>query len=238
MTIENDTNIDPSEHSSDAEQHVATRRERKKLATRNALAQAALDLIQQKGLHHVTIEDIAEAADVSNRTFFNYFPSKEDVFCGDINDLGRAIADDITASAEGNRTPFELLSTSILQKIADNSENHDVKRQLLRSKIAIIQKEPQLLLAFSAATIKGEKEVYNALKAKFSKIDTEITHSHQIYLATLVTSTFATMRAVMMLWVTREDSPPLEDMIRQALSHLGNGLAPNELDSSENKSIH
>jgi len=232
MTIENDTNIDPHENDLDGEQHVETRRERKKLATRNALTQAALDLIKQKGLHHVTIEDIAEAADVSNRTFFNYFPSKEDVFCGDTYDLGHAIASYIVASADSDQTPFELLSASILQKIAASSEHHDAKRQLLRSKMAIIQKEPQLLLAFSAAMTKSEKEVYNALKAKFSTTETEITYSYQIYLATLVTSTFATIRTVMMLWVTREDSPPLEDMIKQSLSYLGNGLSNNELGSS------
>lgn len=51
-------------------------RERKKQATREALSRAGLDLCLRHGYDVVTIADIADAAGVSRRTFFNYFPGK------------------------------------------------------------------------------------------------------------------------------------------------------------------
>ncbi|KUL30726.1 TetR/AcrR family transcriptional regulator [Actinoplanes awajinensis] len=55
-------------------------RERKKLATRMALYEAAVRLAAERGADNVTIDAIAEAAGVSRRTFTNYFANKEEVF--------------------------------------------------------------------------------------------------------------------------------------------------------------
>jgi AcrR family transcriptional regulator len=55
-------------------------RERKKMATRMALHEAAVRLAAERGADNVTIDAIAEAAGVSRRTFTNYFANKEEVF--------------------------------------------------------------------------------------------------------------------------------------------------------------
>lgn len=54
-------------------------RERKRRATRQALARAAMRLFERQGYERTTVAQIAAAADVSTKTFFNYFPSKEGV---------------------------------------------------------------------------------------------------------------------------------------------------------------
>ena len=56
-----------------------SRRERKKLETRQALLEAAAALFHEQGYDETTVEAITEQADVAKGTFFNYFPSKEDL---------------------------------------------------------------------------------------------------------------------------------------------------------------
>ena len=61
-------------------------RERKKLKTRESIQREAMRLIQKQGYDKTTIEQIAAAVEVSPSTFFNYFPSKEDVVLYDAYD--------------------------------------------------------------------------------------------------------------------------------------------------------
>jgi AcrR family transcriptional regulator len=54
-------------------------RERKKRQTREAIAAAAMELFQERGFDAVTVADVAQHADVSEKTVFNYFPTKEEL---------------------------------------------------------------------------------------------------------------------------------------------------------------
>lgn len=62
--------------------HEQGLRERKRLATKRSIQVAVLELSLQHGFEHVTVEDIGRAAQVSPRTFFNYFASKEQAVMG------------------------------------------------------------------------------------------------------------------------------------------------------------
>ena len=61
-----------------------SRRERRKLETRQALFEAALSLFREQGYDETTVEEITERADVAKGTFFNYFVSKEG-FLGELS---------------------------------------------------------------------------------------------------------------------------------------------------------
>jgi len=70
-------------------------RERKRLETRQRLERAALEIVIDQGLNQLTVDAISERADVSRRTFFNYFDSKEDAILGlpTQDDMQRSIAE-------------------------------------------------------------------------------------------------------------------------------------------------
>jgi AcrR family transcriptional regulator len=77
-------------------------RERKKLRTREAIVEAAMGLFAERGFEGTTIAQIADAAEIAPRTFFSYFPSKDDVV---FHDFAENYA--MVASWLGDRAPGE-----------------------------------------------------------------------------------------------------------------------------------
>ena len=65
--------------------------ERKRALVRRELAAAAARLLEESDYDSITVEDITRAADVSRRTFFRYFSTKEDVFLATLGDFIRTV---------------------------------------------------------------------------------------------------------------------------------------------------
>jgi AcrR family transcriptional regulator len=76
-------------------------RERKKRRTRETIARVALELFAERGYGATTLADIAGAADVSTRTIFSYFASKEDIVFADFPELKQALADALAQRPAG-----------------------------------------------------------------------------------------------------------------------------------------
>ena len=76
-------------------------RERKKQRTRERIAGAGLELFGERGYHATTVAEIAAAADVSERTVFTYFPTKEDILFSDHAEFGERLAAALAARAPG-----------------------------------------------------------------------------------------------------------------------------------------
>ncbi|CAM5612139.1 TetR/AcrR family transcriptional regulator OS=Streptomyces tendae OX=1932 GN=GUR47_06055 PE=4 SV=1 [Streptomyces tendae] len=77
------------------------RRERKKAATRQAIADAALELFLEHGFDRVSVRDVAERADVSTTTLFAHFPSKEALVFDREADVDAALAAAVRERPEG-----------------------------------------------------------------------------------------------------------------------------------------
>lgn len=96
-------------------------RERKRLATRRAIQLAAMSIVRDRGVDGTTIEEIARVADVSPRTFFNYFSSKEEAIIGDGPELP---SDEAQRAFIADRSPIltslaALFALSIPPALAD-----------------------------------------------------------------------------------------------------------------------
>ena len=92
------------------------RRQRKKQATREALIETAMKLFAAKGYDHTAIHEITDAVDVSERTFFRYFASKEDLVLSLIRDGSAArdvICDTATSMGHATRPPSQVSQTDI-----------------------------------------------------------------------------------------------------------------------------
>ncbi|MCX7520933.1 helix-turn-helix domain containing protein [Microbacterium sp. STN6] len=121
-------------------------RERKRRATRLAIQRAAIDLASERGLEGVTVEEISRVANVSPRTFFNYFSSKDTAVVGEVPELPDEAAIERFVNA-GPAEPLldgiaELLAQALLADDPSSDEAepehahdqalHDRRRELLR----------------------------------------------------------------------------------------------------------
>ncbi len=94
-------------------------RERKKIKTRQAIRREAFRLIDEKGYAATTVEQIADAADVSPSTFFRYFPSKESLLLAD--DLDPLILEAFKAQPP-NLSPAQAFRRAYESTLAGMSE--------------------------------------------------------------------------------------------------------------------
>ena len=111
---------------------------RKRARTRAALIAAALELFERQGYEATTIDEIAAAADVSPRTFFRYFATKEEVALGD--DLGPEILRLLVARPT-DEPMLESVRRVIIDGLALISEDD---RQALLARLKIVYRTPPL----------------------------------------------------------------------------------------------
>jgi len=99
---------------------TSDRRTRKRLATRQGISDAATRLFMERGFDHVTVDEIADAADVGRMTVFNHFPRKEDMFF-DRDEEGREMLRETLRQRDPHIAPIEALRLLAHRLIAARS---------------------------------------------------------------------------------------------------------------------
>ncbi|MEV7806354.1 TetR family transcriptional regulator [Microbispora sp. NPDC088329] len=119
-------------------------RERKKQRTRDALIDAALDLFLSRGYEATTIDQIAAEVEVSPRTFFRYFASKEDVALSLTADEQEMFLAELV-SRPPSESPFTALSQSMRAMLGILRELDDAEAGRIRKAQRLVHTTPPLL---------------------------------------------------------------------------------------------
>jgi AcrR family transcriptional regulator len=107
-------------------------RERKKQKTRDTISKVALELFAERGYEQTTIAEIADAAEVSPRTIFAYFPSKEDIVFCDLPDTEERLAQALRERPEGE-TALDALREFIAASLLNPDRNRLLRKRILAS---------------------------------------------------------------------------------------------------------
>jgi AcrR family transcriptional regulator len=197
------------------------RRARKKRATRLALRAAAIDLCAERGFAHVTVEDIAGAVDVSVRTFFNYFDSKEAALVGNDPEFIETMRAELL-DLPRDLPPLEALRLVIMARtraVTDEVDGSDEERAQWLRRLAVVRGDPALAAASAKHMAAVERELTDALVAWLGGEPRTAP-----YAALLAVSVMGALRVASMCWSDQGGRVPLGEITSAALDALGRGL--------------
>jgi AcrR family transcriptional regulator len=189
-------------------------RERKKQETRAAIHRAALSLVADRRLGDVTVDEIATAAGVSARTFFNYFPTKDAAVVGTSVDLAAGIEAGVLARPESEEIRESVFA--VLLTLVPSSVEPDVvsqRREILRS-------HPELLASMFGLSRDTEDALARAIARRLG-LDVE----SDPYPRILAVTSLAALRSVIGRPGPDETAPELLQRVRAAFDLLAGGLA-------------
>jgi AcrR family transcriptional regulator len=119
------------------------RRSRKRLATRRAISVVADRLFRERGFDHVTVDEIAAAADVGRMTVFNHFPRKEDMFF-DRDEEVRAMLRETLRQRDSRIVPIETLRLLAHRLISEKAPYVDFSAES-RSFVETVERSERLV---------------------------------------------------------------------------------------------
>jgi AcrR family transcriptional regulator len=181
-------------------------RERKKVATREALYRAAMELAIQRGFDGFTIEDIADAVEVSRRTFSNYFSSKEDALLFADQARTRILLDSVRA-----RPAHESAWACLIHAAEDFYEAIDVRDVAWVAQARMIRKHPSLLAQQAAIYAERETEIAHVIA---SRLPEGSAMAPRLIAAAFLTS----LRVATDTWLDRPAGTALMPLVREALA--------------------
>lgn len=189
-------------------------RDRKKRKTRRTIERVALDLFEKNGFDGTTIDEIAASAEIAPRTFFHYFPSKEDVVLADYAArLDRIIA--ALKAGSSDPAPWLALRAAFLVVAAD----YEAEREHLLRRFRIIQATPSVAARNLQLQAGWEDAVTSTVSAWF-KSDSATDIRPRLIAGAALTA----MRASLQRWLMDGGRSRLPDQVAYCFDLMEAGL--------------
>ncbi|MDW8052519.1 MAG: TetR/AcrR family transcriptional regulator [Armatimonadota bacterium] len=191
-------------------QSCVSRRERRREATRQRLIEAALALMQQKPFEQVTVEEIAELADVAKGTFFSYFPTKEHLLHAYIRDLTDEVYEFLeTLRPETVPSQWEVFRQVMLFMARRDARSLQITRSLMNVAMQSETLRQMLTEIIQEATEYAARGFEQGQRCGEFRIDVparELAH-HAVRL----------YRLCLMEWLMEREHEPLEQIVERVL---------------------
>ncbi|MBK4348816.1 TetR/AcrR family transcriptional regulator [Lacisediminihabitans changchengi] len=177
-------------------------RERKRIATRRAIERSALALVAERGLDKVTVDEISSRADVSPRTFFNYFASKESALVGDAPEIldEEAVEEYITAGP--GESALRGLGPLIAR--ATESDTGEIATQQLRR--TLLKQYPELFAQRMFAMKAFEEHLVTVVEARLRRDEPELAKDDAALTSKARLITLVVFAVVRHAWTSWNDS--------------------------------
>jgi AcrR family transcriptional regulator len=196
-------------------------RERKKRETRAALSWAAIRLTVEKGFDNVKVEEIAEAAGVSPRTFNNYFSSKGEAIVARQLDRAVRVGDELRDRPAAEPL-WESLKHAALTQLDPGPEvlaNPVPDREHWIAGVRLMIAEPSIQADFLRASVLAETALAGAI-ADRTGTDAE----NDLYPKLVAAAVMAAVHTVTRHWLDSEPDKPMEQLLIDALDQMAEGL--------------
>lgn len=194
-------------------------RERKRIATRRSIQSAVLELVAERGYDGVTVDEISRVADISPRTFFNYFASKEAAMLGDSPELPPADAIEVFAQGGPHGSLLDDLADLLKRAIENSTDDGD----MLHLRHQLLKQNPQLFAMRMATMRKLEDEIAEIVGRRLLNDDPSLADHPELIrerarLITLVA--FGVMRHAWTSWASRDPLSRLGERLADSFREL------------------
>lgn len=188
-------------------------RERKRIEMLIDLAETAIDLFQERGYDSVTVEDIAAAVNVSPRTFFRYYSSKESVLFPNEAETSALLRETLLS-----RPPEEPVLVAVQQSLMILAADLQQRRSTMQTRKEIIEQSPDLRARELEQALVWEQILADVIAQRM------VSRPDELAPRVIAAACVAGIRAAIDVWLDSEVDLDLLDLTSEVLERLDKGL--------------